>query len=115
MPDVRNANGGRRRKLTRRVILSENTCGICGQPVDKSLDRLPGVHNPSCRNPACSGCKLHPLRAEVDEILPVSKGGSPIQRSNMRLTHRICNQRRGNRMGAVRTMPAPMTTERKWS
>lgn len=35
---------------------------------------------------------------EVDEIVPVSRGGSPIDRANVQPAHRICNQRRGNRM-----------------
>ena len=34
---------------------------------------------------------------EVDEIVPVSKGGSPIDRSNVAPAHRICNERRGNK------------------
>lgn len=36
------------------------------------------------------------MRAEVDEIVPVSLGGSPYERTNCRLAHRICNQMRGN-------------------
>ena len=34
---------------------------------------------------------------EVDEIIPVSKGGSPIDRGNVAPAHRICNERRGNK------------------
>ena len=34
---------------------------------------------------------------EVDEIVPVSKGGSPIDPGNVAPAHRICNERRGNR------------------
>jgi hypothetical protein len=39
----------------------------------------------------------HPLSFEVDELIPVSKGGSPISRSNVDATHRCCNQWRGNK------------------
>lgn len=39
------------------------------------------------------------MRAEVDEIVPVSLGGNPLDRSNVRLAHRECNRRRGNGMG----------------
>ena len=39
----------------------------------------------------------HPLSFEVDELVPVSKGGSPTSRSNVDAAHRCCNQWRGNR------------------
>ncbi|UYM26641.1 HNH endonuclease [Arthrobacter phage Bauer] len=57
-----------------------------------------------------------PGAPEVDEIIPVSKGGSPYERSNCRLAHRLCNQKRGNRPpshGRVVTMK-PLKTSRKW-
>jgi len=40
---------------------------------------------------------LHPFSFEVDELVPVSKGGSPTSRSNVDATHRCCNEWRGNR------------------
>ncbi|MGB2557744.1 HNH endonuclease [Cellulosimicrobium cellulans] len=55
-----------------------------------------GEHGPKCGGAPCTGCVPHPMRAEVDEIVPISLGGSPYERSNCRLTHRICNQKRGN-------------------
>lgn len=39
----------------------------------------------------------HPFAFEVDELVPVSKGGSPTDRSNVAAAHRCCNQWRGNR------------------
>lgn len=33
---------------------------------------------------------------EVDEIIPVSKGGDPLLFENTQPAHRICNQRKGN-------------------
>ena len=60
------------------MLTEESDCGICGQPVDKTL-----------KTP-------HPGSPEVDEIIPVSKGGSPYERANCRLTHRLCNGQRGN-------------------
>lgn len=39
----------------------------------------------------------HPLSFEVDEVVPVSKGGSPTDPANLRPAHRICNQWRGNK------------------
>lgn len=35
---------------------------------------------------------------EADELVPVSRGGDPLDYSNVGAAHRICNQRRGNRM-----------------
>lgn len=56
----RRANGWRRDQLRRRVLAAYDTCAICGRPVDKTL-----------RSP-------HPLSPEVDEIVPVSRGGDPL-------------------------------------
>lgn len=39
----------------------------------------------------------HPLSFEVDELVPVSKGGSPTSRQNVDATHRACNEWRGNK------------------
>lgn len=74
----RYANGHRRRELRRRVLAEEDVCWICGRPVDKSL-------------PAGD-----PMAPELDEVVPVSLGGSPVERANVRLAHRVCNERRGN-------------------
>ena len=75
----RNRNGARRRQLRARVLAAYDTCAICGKPVDKSL-----------RTP-------HPLSAEVDEIIPVSRGGNPLAWDNVRLTHRRCNRLKSNK------------------
>ena len=96
--DPRYANGARRRKVRAQVLAEETHCGICGKTVDKSLSFIPGKHSRRCIRQGCSGCVPDPMRAEVDEILPVSLGGSPYERSNCRLAHRECNRRRGNGM-----------------
>lgn len=77
--DPRNANGNARRKLRARIRALGLPCHICGGCIDYSL-------------PAG-----HPMSFEVDEIVPVSKGGSPLDFDNCAPAHRICNQRRGNR------------------
>ena len=120
-PNPRVSNGHRRRELRARVLAAYDQCGICGQPVDKTLGMAPGQHGPRCRRPDCSGCIPHPMRPEVDEILPVSKGGDPLAWGNVRLTHRqrICNQRRGDGTRQARAQRAtalmrPVTTSRPW-
>jgi 5-methylcytosine-specific restriction endonuclease McrA len=85
-----NANGHRRRELRARVLAEENDCALCGRKVDKKLTNTPGMHGPNCAG-NCNGCVPHPMRAEVDEDIPRSRGGSPYDRSNCRLMHRVCN------------------------
>ena len=64
-----------------------------------TLAFIPGflfdVLSASSASPAAS--MGDPMSFEVDEIVPVSKGGSPIDRANVAPAHRICNERRGNK------------------
>ena len=89
----RSANGHRRRQLRARVLAAYDTCAICGKPVDKSL-----------RTP-------HPLSAEVDEIIPVSRGGDPLAWDNVRLTHRRCNRLKSNKSDAYARARLEHTTQ----
>ena len=72
--DPRRVNDAARRSARRRVLATYDRCAICDQPVDKTR-RFPDPWSP-----------------EVDEIIPVSKGGSPTDLRNLCLTHRRCNQ-----------------------
>lgn len=96
--NVRRANGSARDKLVAQVKREENVCHLCGRDVDTSL--------PAGR----------PDSPEVDEIIPVSRGGNPLQRSNTKLSHRRCNQQRGNKpIGAPRVVQMkPLKTTRRW-
>ena len=84
----RYANGARRRALVARVRAIGEPCHICGLPIPP--DAPPGT----------------PLAFELDELVPVSKGGSPVDPSNVAPSHRCCNAWRGNktidRVAAVR-------------
>ena len=73
--DPRKLNPRLRRELRARVLAMYDICALCGREVDKTL--------PS----------THPLSPNVDEIVPVSRGGSPYDIDNLQLTHKICNQR----------------------
>lgn len=64
----------------RRVLATQEVCGICGKPVDKSL-KYP-----------------HPLSATVDHIIPVSKGGHPSDMDNLQLAHRTCNRQKSDKL-----------------
>ncbi len=67
-------------KNRKRIIASQEYCGICGKPVDKTLS------------------PPHPLSPTVDHIIPVSKGGHPSDISNLQLAHRCCNREKSNKM-----------------
>lgn len=52
---------------------------------------------------------------EVDELVPVSKGGDPLDRANVDAAHRVCNERKGNREGwkpTIRRAPLPKSRAR---
>ena len=85
-------------KIRARVLREESHCWLCGAPVDTSLPH--GM----------------PESPEVDEVVPISKGGSPIDRNNVRLAHRLCNQKRGNKdIGDYRVeRMKPLKTSRQW-
>jgi 5-methylcytosine-specific restriction endonuclease McrA len=92
------ANGHRRRQLRAQVLAEETTCWLCEKPVDTNLPH--GT----------------PESPELDEVLPISRGGSPYQRSNVRLAHRLCNQKRGNGIGRLaRPHQHRFTTTRTWT
>lgn len=78
----RNANGHRRRQLRAKVLAEESVCYLCGEFVDKTIPTP------------------HPMSPEVHELIPVSKGGDPLDRTNCRLTHRGCNRDQSNRLPA---------------
>ena len=95
----RYSNGAARRKLRAWWRAQGLPCAICGQPIDYDL-------------PA-----RHPLSFEVDEIVPVSLGGSPLSRENTQPAHRICNERKGaSPPGAPVRLGCgtPVETTREW-
>jgi len=83
--NVRRQNGWRRSQARQRVLAEEDVCALCHLPVDKTLNLGPDG-------------KPDPMRGEVDEIIPVSLGGSPLDRSNLQLAHRKCNQAKSNKL-----------------
>lgn len=99
MSNPRNANGSARRALRRRVAAMGAPCWMCGLPIGYSL-------------PA-----RHPDGYELDELLPVSKGGSPIDPANVAAAHRRCNAWRGNKSVALveRIRAEAVASGSKWS
>ena len=73
------------------ILATQDVCGICGKPVDKSY-KYP-----------------HPLSPTVDHIIPVSKGGHPSDLSNLQLAHRCCNRQKSDKMIEKRSIVAERT------
>lgn len=82
--NVRYSDGNARRKLRKWLRDQHRPCWIC-----KAFGR-----NPRIDYDLPAG---HPLSFEVDELLPVSLGGSPYDRDNVDATHRCCNNWRKNK------------------
>ena len=75
-------------KNRKKILQTQEICGICGKPVDKSL-RWP-----------------HPLSPTVDHIIPVDRGGHPSAMSNLQLAHWTCNRQKSDKIMDSRTARA---------
>lgn len=64
----------------KRILATQDVCGICGKPVDKTL-KYP-----------------HPLSATVDHITPLAKGGHPSDLANLQLAHFCCNRQKSDKL-----------------
>lgn len=96
----RRANGSARNKLRARVKARGEPCAICGRPIDYSLGMVV--------DPRTGRTRPHPFSFVLDEIVPVSQGGDPLDPANVQPAHWVCNARRGDgtRCGPVR-LPLP--------
>lgn len=64
----------------KKILATQEICGICGKPVDKSF-KFP-----------------HPLSPCIDHIIPVDKGGHPSDISNLQLAHMCCNRQKSDKL-----------------
>ena len=80
MTDRTGLKGRPRRNVIATVRSLGQPCWLCGYPIDLSLDT-----------------QRDPLGSSVDEVVPRSHGGDPLDLANLRHAHRICNTSRGNR------------------
>ena len=80
----RYGNGHARRKLRKWLRDQERPCWIC-----RAFGRAGHIDYTLKAG--------HPLSFEVDELVPVSLGGSPYEKSNVDAAHRVCNEWRGNK------------------
>ena len=95
----RRANGARRDAILSRWRAIGDPCHLCGKPIDYSLgfvvDKATGKRH------------MHPMAFVVDEIVPVSKGGDPLDFSNTQPAHWICNARKGDGARKRASLPLP--------
>ena len=64
----------------RRILVSQQHCGICGGVVDLSLK------------------PPHPMAPCIDHIVPISKGGHPSDIDNLQLAHWACNRQKADKL-----------------
>ena len=62
------------------ILRTQNICGICGMPVDKSR-KYPD-----------------PLSPCVDHIIPIARGGHPSAIENLQLAHWKCNRMKSDKL-----------------
>lgn len=79
MANIRRSNGSKRDALKKRVGFERLPCHLCGHRIDYDAHYLSKV------------------AYELDEIVPISRGGSPTDPDNVAQAHRCCNQWRGDR------------------
>lgn len=84
----RYSNGAARRAIRERWRAIGDPCHICGKPIDYSLGMV--------TDPRTGKTRPHPMSFVVDEIVPVSRGGSPTEFANTQPAHWACNARKGD-------------------
>ena len=82
-PDQQGRHRGPFERNKKRIYATQDVCGICGKPVDKSL-KYP-----------------HPLAPCIDHIIPIAKGGHPSDIENLQLAHWTCNRQKSDKLVAV--------------
>ena len=64
----------------KKILATQDRCGICGQPVDKHIPYP------------------DPMSPAIDHIIPVSKGGHPCDINNLQLAHMKCNRDKSDKV-----------------
>ena len=79
-PDKDGKHQAQFNKNKKRILSSQDVCGICGKKVDKTL-KYP-----------------HPLSPCIDHIIPIAKGGHPSDIDNLQLAHWCCNREKSDKI-----------------
>lgn len=70
-------------KAKKIIFAQQSVCGICGRAVDKKLV-FPNPWSPT-----------------LDHIIPVQKGGDPVNLENLQLAHLQCNRQKATKLVAL--------------
>jgi 5-methylcytosine-specific restriction endonuclease McrA len=94
--------GHRRYREFRLAVLrdpAEQTCALCGWPVDKNQPYDGG------RNP---------WAPTLEHRTPISQGGALLDRENATIAHKGCQDRQGQRLATDRRRAGPRRQSRRW-
>lgn len=87
--DHQQGHRGQYDRNRQRILMTQDTCGICGQPIDKSI-KWP-----------------EPGAPVVDHIIPINRGGHPSAIENLQLCHNACNRQKSDKMYLDNRAPEP--------
>lgn len=79
-PDRQGAHRTAFDKAKKRILMTQDVCGICGKLVDKKL-KYPD-----------------PMSPVIDHIIPINKGGHPSAIENLQLAHWSCNRQKSDKL-----------------
>ena len=85
-PDQQGTHRGACERNKKRIYATQDTCGICGLPVDKDL-KYP-----------------NPMAKCIDHIIPIAKGGHPSDIDNLQLAHWTCNRQKSDKISIATGM-----------
>lgn len=87
-PDKKGAHRQTYELNKRRIMATQDICGICGNPIDPEL-KYP-----------------HPMAGCVDHIIPIAKGGHPSDIANLQKAHWYCNRQKSDKIIKATASPA---------
>jgi 5-methylcytosine-specific restriction endonuclease McrA len=103
-PNPRRKNGWARDRLRARLLQRTDICALCGQPMPTPEQLADMSH-------------LDPRYPVLDEIVPISKGGT-LTPDNTQLVHRRCNAMKSDKILTAPLMrprdPPKAAHSRKW-
>lgn len=97
-PELRRGRSGRPYRRWRAEVLKADIpiCCRCGRPIDKSLPWR------------------HPMAATAGHIIPLSRGGAPLDPRNGQPEHRVCNLRAQAHMPGELPARLVRVADRRW-
>lgn len=78
--DQKGAHRASLERNKKRILATQDICGICGKPVDKKLKGT------------------NPMAPCIDHIIPIAKGGHPSDIDNLQLAHWSCNRQKSDKL-----------------